>query len=92
MELLKTKEWINPMPSLTIKNLPRPIYDRLKQRASEHKRSLNSEIIVTLEKALFSRRIHPGEFLTRLDALQGSVSPPLLTDEILKKARGKGRS
>ena len=79
------------MPSLTIKNLPRPLYNRLKKSAADHKRSLNSEIIVTLEKALFSRRIAPDEFLARLDFVRGKVKHPPLTDEMLKKAKNRGR-
>lgn len=37
------------MPTMTIKNIPKVLYKRLKQRAAENRRSLNSEVIVSLE-------------------------------------------
>lgn len=40
------------MPALTIKGMPDPLYRRLKKRAAEHRRSLNSEILFCLERAV----------------------------------------
>jgi len=37
------------MPSFTIKNIPDDVYDRIKQRAAENRRSINSEIIECLD-------------------------------------------
>jgi plasmid stability protein len=44
------------MPTLTIKGLPDPLYPRLKQQAEAHRRSLNREIIVCLERAVVRGR------------------------------------
>ncbi len=47
------------MPTLTIKGLPDPLYRRLKEQAKAHRRSLNGEIIVCLERAVGSGRPEP---------------------------------
>ena len=79
------------MPSLTIKNLPDDLYERLKESANEHRRSVNSEVIVCLERTLRSRRIDPEAFLIRIDALHKQVSLTPLTDEELLRAKEEGR-
>lgn len=48
------------MPNLTIKSIPDELYQRLKKSASEHRHSMNREVIVCLERSLLSRRIEPG--------------------------------
>jgi len=39
------------MATITLKNLPRGLHRELKNRAKEHHRSLNKEVIVTLQSA-----------------------------------------
>jgi plasmid stability protein len=79
------------MATLTVKNIPDDLYERLKQSAAEHRRSINSEIIVCLENTLRSRRVDPAAFVARIDALQKRVAVPPLTDDILRKAKTEGR-
>ncbi len=38
--------------SITLKNIPEPLYRRIRMSADRHHRSLNSEIIARLEQAL----------------------------------------
>ncbi len=45
------------MPSITVKNIPDPIYENLKSAAQAHHRSINSEIIACLEKELMHEKI-----------------------------------
>ncbi len=46
------------MPTtLTLKNIPDDVYERLKDSADLHRRSLNSEAIVCLESVLFAGRV-----------------------------------
>ncbi len=40
------------MPSLTIKNIPEDVLDRLRERARQHRRSLQGELVVILEEAV----------------------------------------
>jgi len=44
------------MTSITVKNIPEDLYERLKQRAEASHRSINSEIIVCIEQAVRSQR------------------------------------
>jgi plasmid stability protein len=62
------------MPTtLTLKNVPEEVYERLKASAEEHRRSLNSEAIVCLESALLPGRIEPAERIARARALRGAL-------------------
>ncbi|MCB0296004.1 MAG: Arc family DNA-binding protein [Calditrichaeota bacterium] len=79
------------MPAITVKNIPADLYHRLKESANLHRRSVNSEILYCLEKALRVQRIDPETFLTRIEKIQQSLSVPPLTDEFLKKAKEEGR-
>jgi plasmid stability protein len=79
------------MTTLTVKGVPEELYERLKQSATESHRSINSEVIVCLERSLLSRRVDPEAFLARVDFLQKKVTLPPLTDELLRKAKAEGR-
>lgn len=79
------------MPTMTIKNIPLNLYERLKQNALDRRRSLNNEVIFCLEQALRSRRMDTVTILARIESLQERVTLPLLTDEILRKAKEEGR-
>ena len=48
------------MPSITVKNIPDTIYEKLKQQAEFHHRSVNSEIIACLKKTVESNQV-PSE-------------------------------
>jgi antitoxin FitA len=62
------------MPTtLTLKNIPDDVYDRLKLAAEMHRRSLNSEAIVCLEAVLAPARIATGERLARARELRASL-------------------
>jgi plasmid stability protein len=63
------------MPTtLTLKNIPDDVYQRLKASAQTHRRSLNSEAIVCLESVLLPGRITLGERLARARELR-SILP-----------------
>lgn len=79
------------MPTMTIKNIPDELYEKLKESAFEHGRSINNEVIFHLKHALQGRHIDPEVFLARVEALQKRISLPPLTDEILRSAKEEGR-
>ena len=56
--------------TLTLKNLPDEVYDRLKAAADMHRRSLNSEAIICLASVLLPGCMDPGERLVRARALR----------------------
>ncbi|MFN2317132.1 MAG: Arc family DNA-binding protein [Gemmatimonadales bacterium] len=80
------------MPTLTIKGLPDPIYERLKAQASAHRRSLNSEIIISLERAVGAARFEPSQWLAEARAFRESLAIEPLTDRELREARRAGRA
>ena len=62
------------MPTtLTLKNVPDQVYERLKASAVAHRRSLNSEAIVCLESVLLPRRMDPAERVARARSLRASL-------------------
>jgi plasmid stability protein len=63
------------MPTtLTLKNIPDDVYDRLKAAAELHRRSLNGEAIVCLETVLMPTKISPSERLARARQLRAELS------------------
>jgi hypothetical protein len=79
------------MPSLTLKSISEPLYERLKRSAQLHRRSLNSEALTRLESVLMPREMDPEEFLSGLDALHAGARIPRVTDALLRRARREGR-
>lgn len=62
------------MPTtLTLKNIPDAIYDRLKASAQTHRRSMNSEVIVCLESVLLPIKVTPSERLARAQELRAAL-------------------
>jgi antitoxin FitA len=79
------------MPSYTIKNIPDELYGRLKQSATAHRRSINSEVLVCLERALAGRRTDPAALLARIDTVRSRLRVAPLTNRALRAARDAGR-
>jgi plasmid stability protein len=62
------------MPTtLTLKNIPDAVYERLKAAAEAHRRSLNSEAIVCLESVLLPTKLAPSERLARARELRATL-------------------
>ena len=79
------------MATLTIKNLPDTLYVALKKTAAEHRRSLNSEAIVCLERSITSPEIDVNETLRRIRSLREKTTGHLMTDQEIAAARKEGR-
>jgi plasmid stability protein len=79
------------MPTITLKNIPDELYARLKESAADHRRSLNSEILVRLEQAILSTRIDPDAFLAKADARRRQLALPPLSERRLKTIKTAGR-
>jgi antitoxin FitA len=62
------------MPTtLTLKNVPDEVYERLKTAAAHNRRSLNREAIVVLETALAPVQIPALERIARARALRAAL-------------------
>ena len=79
------------MANLTIKKIPGELYERLKLNATQHRRSLNSEVIVCLERALRNTHIDAEVFLAKVRSFRRKTSRLVLTERILAKAKNEGR-
>ena len=79
------------MPTLTIKGIPDSLYQRLKTRAADNRRSLNSEVLVCLELAVAAEVVDPRVALARADAIRSTVNVPRLTEARLRAAKTAGR-
>jgi plasmid stability protein len=79
------------MPAITIKNLPDGLYERLKANSKAHHRSINGELIATLERALTAQRADPLEQLARIRSLRESLDLPTLDPNEIRAAIESGR-
>lgn len=79
------------MATLTIKSIPDTLYARLKAKAVENRRSLNSEVIVCLEKSVTALSDERRITLERIDRLREKSKGTNLTDDFLRMAKNEGR-
>jgi antitoxin FitA len=79
------------MATVTVKNIPDELYERLKTVAEINRRSINSEIIVCIENAVTSRRINPDEVLENARRLRQLTADHRISDEEFNQAKAEGR-
>ena len=79
------------MPALTIKNIPDDLYDRLKEAARTHRRSLNSEILYCVERVLVPYKVDASEHLAMARKIREKTTGYTLSDEVLDSAKSAGR-
>jgi len=79
------------MPTVSIKNMPNDLYERLKQSAQANRRSLNSEAIVCIERALNARPLDPEAVLARARRLRERTTDYMISDEEFTEAKAAGR-
>ena len=79
------------MPAITIKNLPDTLYERLKAAAQVHHRSINGEIIASLERTLSARKVDPDRQLASIRSLRAELGIEPLDPEEIAEAIKQGR-
>jgi plasmid stability protein len=79
------------MPAVTVKNLPDDLYQRLKTSAQAHHRSINGELIATLERALCVQRTDSEQQLAQIRALRSGLDLPPLDPDAIRAAIDSGR-
>jgi plasmid stability protein len=78
------------MPTtLTLKNIPDEVYERLKASAETHRRSLNSEAIVCLETVLLPGGMPASERLRRARSLRATLPKIAARDIDAYKREGR---
>jgi len=78
------------MVTITLKDVPASVHKALKARAKARGRSLNKEIIATLEETMHGSRIDPGALSNHARAVRESMSV-YLTERDLGKLKNAGR-
>lgn len=78
--------------TLTLKNIPDDVYDRLKASAQAHRRSMNSEAIVCLESVLMPTKLPPTERLARARALRSALPRGKFKARDVDAMKREGRS
>lgn len=80
------------MATLTLKNVPDALHTKLKEQARRHRRSMNNEAIVCLERALFpSQRRDPDLLIQEAEALNRKTSTSF-SEELIEQGKRKGRA
>ena len=75
------------MPNLTLKRVPEKLHERLKKRAERHRRSMNSEAITILERALKPTRMSAEEAIARAEKLNDRIGKTFDSEIIEHKKR-----
>jgi plasmid stability protein len=77
--------------TLTIKNLPESVYEALKLRAQENRRSINSEAIVLIEQAVGLGPLPVAEILAETRLLREKTAHYHVTDNEIEAWINEGR-
>lgn len=81
------------MPTtLTLKNIPDAVYERLRDSAQANRRSMNSEAIVCLEAVLLPSRVALADRLARARALRGALPKGRFRARDIDAMKREGRS
>ncbi|GAB4108334.1 MAG: hypothetical protein Kow001_05000 [Acidobacteriota bacterium] len=78
------------MVTFTVKGLPEDVHRRLKERARRRRRSLNAEVIATLEQSVVGRPIDIEALLRETAELRRQVKGRL-NDKQLAALKSAGR-
>jgi plasmid stability protein len=79
------------MVAITVKNIPAPLYARVKERAKANHRSINNELITILEQSVMPKPIDVAETLERTRRIRDLTAHYGLTNEELTKLKNEGR-
>jgi len=75
------------MASITLKNIPQEVHERLKRRARVNRRSLQQEIMACLERAVLPRKVDPDEILAQVREVHDLFEDEMTVDEIDRAIR-----
>ena len=78
------------MPSITIKDIPSTLHQRLKDAATRHRRSLQNEVVACLERYVDQLPRPKAELLAEAAALRDRL--PRLDHDLVDPFKRAGRS
>ncbi len=77
--------------TITVKNIPPELYERLKLNAALHHRSINSEVIALIEAGVAAKKRKPEDFLASARAIRERTGRYGLKQEFIDRAKRAGR-
>jgi plasmid stability protein len=77
--------------TITVKNIPLELYERLKQSAALHHRSINSEVIALIEASIAAKKRKPEDFLASARTIREKTGRYDLKKEFIDRAKREGR-
>lgn len=77
------------MPTLTVRDIPDHVYDRLKERAGRHRRSLSREIVTLLEEKLLPQPLDTEALIAEARAFHARFAEPL--PDLVAEGKRAGR-
>ncbi|MCJ8272145.1 MAG: Arc family DNA-binding protein [Psychrosphaera sp.] len=80
------------MPSITVKNVPSRLYDKLKRAAEANRRSINDELIACLEKVFEPKSNSSQQHILAARNIRHRLDGFTVSDEDLKRAKEDGRA
>lgn len=79
------------MPSITVKNIPQELYDKLRIAATLNHRSINNEMISCVESILMPQRVTVSEKLSRAKRIRNKINIDKIDADEIKNAIEEGR-
>jgi len=81
------------MRTITVKNIPDDVYNNLKKSATENRRSINSEIIICIERNVQSRKRKSIEsILAQAEEMRRKSSNHVIADAEFSERKAVGRA
>jgi antitoxin FitA len=79
------------MATITVKNIPNDLYEQLRSSAEMNRRSINSEIIVCIERAVTSQPVDVADVIARARSLRMLTAANPIDEEELQQIIESGR-
>ena len=77
------------MPILTVRQIPDRVYERLRDRAERHRRSMSGEIVTLLEEALLPQAMEADDWIAQAETFHARFSQPL--PDLVAEGKRAGR-
>ena len=79
------------MTSITVKNIPQELYEKLKTTAALNRRSLNNEMIHCIETVLMPQRLSLADKIARARRIRAQIEVDQFDPHEIEKAIDVGR-
>lgn len=77
--------------TITVKNIPDDLYERLKLSAKVNRRKISSEIIMYIERAVRIQKVNPETLLINARQLREKTTDYVISEEEFNQANNMGR-